>query len=148
MNQARIFTTARIAIGGILLVSGVGKVLDATSTIELTRYAFTHFGATSPANPHEIVIAVSVLEIVLGTLLLTKKYLHITLRATSLILLGFTALLTFILFDSTTTISSCGCSGAFDVGMSVEMALVRNLVMMGLLGWMLFGQKNEAVVVS
>lgn len=123
-------------------------MLDSTSTIELTRYAFTRVGAAIPANPHGIVITVSVVEIAIGFLIVTKRYLQTTLRATSLMIFGFTALLTTILFDSTRTISSCGCSGVFDVGMSVEMALLRNLVMLGLLAWMLFGQKNEAVLVS
>ncbi|MCU0426101.1 MAG: DoxX family protein [Candidatus Kapabacteria bacterium] len=118
----------RILLGSVLLVSGVGKLIDASAAVNFLTYLFASMNKPPPIAPETLMVVLSVTEIVLALLILTGRLLKPALLVLNLMLGGFTVILAGSVGES--TVPSCGCSGVFDFGMPLEMALARNIVLM------------------
>jgi hypothetical protein len=115
----------RAVLGLVLLASGVGKLLDpsdAGSLVSIVMGSDSFFASISTL----IVIAVSVVELVLVAWLAWGKHLGAALLAC----LGLVGVFTFVVGSivmSGQGVATCGCFGAFGLGLSAEWTLMRNL---------------------
>jgi hypothetical protein len=138
----------RLLLAAVFAVSGVGKLLNADGAVQLLDIVVDHVGwgrgEISNSTLAVVVHIVSAAEIALAALLTfaSARWLSFVLVVTLVLLGVFSALLAALLWGGV-QLASCGCSGAFDVlwggGMRVEMALLRNLVLvaLALVAWML-----------
>jgi hypothetical protein len=118
----------RLAFVALLTISGIGKLLDGR---EASQFLI------ALANSHPIVkkwaahfiIGLSVIEIVLACSLLAQKSVRIGLTILSGILVLFSAALTLILVRDV-PIDACGCFGSWGGEISVEIALIKNLILL------------------
>lgn len=141
MNQTRSYrrwtlTGIRLLLGILFLISGIGKLIesgDARYMVELMATEF--FWLIEYTGP--IVIGLSVLELLLGLLLLFKRWLNSTLIASILLYLFFIAVLGYFYLQGM-NVDSCGCFGAFGFGSGITFTLVRNGVLALLAGTALF----------
>jgi uncharacterized membrane protein YphA (DoxX/SURF4 family) len=117
-----------VLLGAILLVSGVGKLIDASAAVRFLEYLLSTMNKTLPIASQTLMVGLSVLEIALGTAFLIGRFLKPAMFLTSVLLGAFTVTLAGAMGDN--SVPTCGCSGAFDFGMPLEMALVRNTVLM------------------
>jgi uncharacterized membrane protein YphA (DoxX/SURF4 family) len=138
-----VLVVIRYALGTILLVSGVGKLIDASAAVHFLEYLLSVMNKTLPVASQTLVLCLSVLEIMLGVAFLSGRFLKPTMVVTNILLGLFTGML--INATGNSSIPTCGCSGAFDFGMPLEMALGRNIVLMVLVAvaWRLFPQKTD-----
>lgn len=134
--------TVRIILGGLFLISGVGKLIngsDARYLVELLATEFYWLIEYAGA----IVTATSIIELILAGFLLWGKYLKSALAGTLLMLCGFSVVLGYFYFQGM-SVESCGCFGAFGFASGIEFTLIRNLVL-GLLvigGFVLTGKRK------
>ena len=112
----------------LFAVSGVGKLIDDQSAVHLTQTILS--GAVGPAGAHGIVVAVSGAEAVLSGLLIWGRRLRWTLGVSFGLVAGFTMGLATLLGGERVT--TCGCFGAFSLGLSLEATLLRNLGVLAL----------------
>jgi uncharacterized membrane protein YphA (DoxX/SURF4 family) len=138
-----VLVVIRYALGTILLVSGVGKLIDASAAVHFLEYLLSTMNTTLPVAPQTLLLGLSVLEIVLGVAFLSGRFLKPALFCTGVLLVAFTVMLALASGDG--NIPTCGCSGALDFGMPLEMALGRNIVLMMFVAvaWRLFPQKTD-----
>jgi hypothetical protein len=137
-----------LLLAAVFALSGVGKLLNADGAVQLAglvaeQVGFVRGGAHSSLRV--VVQMLSVAELVLAGLLVwsaahgTRVWVLLTTVA---MLGGFSALLAALMLGGVQVVS-CGCSGVFDTlwggGLSIEAALMRNLVLMALAfaAWML-----------
>lgn len=112
----------------LFAVSGVGKLIDGQSAAHLTRSILG--GAVGPAGADGIVVAVSGAEVVLSGLLIWGRRLRWALGISFCLVAGFTVGLATLLGGEGVT--SCGCFGAFSLGLSLEATILRNLGVLAL----------------
>jgi uncharacterized membrane protein YphA (DoxX/SURF4 family) len=129
-----VLVVIRYALGTILLVSGVGKLIDASAAVHFLEYLLSLMNKTSPLAPQTLLLCLSVLEIVLGVAFLAGRFLKPTMVVTNILLGLFTGML--INATGNSSVPTCGCSGAFDFGMPLEMALGRNIVLMAMIAFL------------
>lgn len=122
----------RYALGIILLVSGVGKLIDSSAAVHFLEYLLSTMNKPFPVAPQTLMLVLSLVEIVLSVLFLTGRFLKPAMFVTSILLGAFTVILAGASGDNSAP--SCGCSGVFDFGMPIEMALGRNIVLFVLIG--------------
>ncbi|MDX1639404.1 MAG: hypothetical protein R3281_15665, partial [Balneolaceae bacterium] len=93
-----------------------------------------------------IVYGTSVVELILATFLLWGKELPWAFGGSILLLLGFTGVLGYFWLKGQ-SVESCGCFGAFGGGGGLEVTLLRNLVLIGMVvgGFLLFPEDNKSV---
>lgn len=127
-----------IAIRGVLAlvlsISGVGKLIDPTdagSLVEVVMGAESIL--TDVATP--IVIAVSLAELALAIWLVWGRRLSGALLACLAMVGVFTVVIGSLVVGGE-SVSTCGCFGAFGLGLSAEATFLRNL---GLLAVILSG---------
>jgi hypothetical protein len=137
MNIERIFALARYILGGFMILSGVGKIIDSTAAVEAVRYIFSDYQSALPLTPQALTITISVLEILAGAVFFWGRYLYVGLFGAAVSLLMFTVPLVEVVFKGK-SVAACGCSGLFDAGMSLPMLLVRNGILYAILLWMTF----------
>ena len=123
----------RYALGSILLVSGVGKLIDASAAVRFLEYLLSAINVTLPIAPQALMLGLSVMEIAVGLFFLAGKFLKPAMIITSVLLGAFTVILAFAAGDS--SVPTCGCSGALDFGMPLEMALGRNILLMTMMAF-------------
>lgn len=123
----------RYALGGILLVSGVGKLIDSSAAVHFLEYLLSTMNKPFPVAPQTLMLVLSLVEIVLSVLFLTGRFLKPAMFVTSILLGAFTVILVGASGDNSAP--SCGCSGALDFGMPLEMALGRNIVLMAIMAF-------------
>jgi hypothetical protein len=132
MLSDRLRTYGLWSVRGLLAllfaVSGVGKLIDGQSAVHLTQTILS--GTVGPAGAHGIVVAVSGGEVVLSGLLIWGRRLRWTLGVSFGLVAGFTVGLATLLGGEGVT--SCGCFGAFGLGLSLEATLLRNLGVLAL----------------
>lgn len=133
----------RYALGTILLVSGVGKLIDASAAVHFLEYLLSVMNTTLPVASQPLLLGLSVLEIMLGVAFLSGRFLKPALFGTGVLLVAFTVVLALASGDS--SVPTCGCSGALDFGMPLEMALGRNIVLMAMIAfaWYRLPQTKE-----
>jgi uncharacterized membrane protein YphA (DoxX/SURF4 family) len=144
MNQARFFKICRYVIGSYFILAGVGQILDSSQTEPMLLYLTTDFRFLLPENPRTLVLLSAVLEICLGAFAVLDK-------AT----LPSIFILTFVLIAYTVPIGEtvakgldvpvCGGFGYFDFGLSLKIALVRNLLLQLAIVSILFYLQNNDV---
>jgi uncharacterized membrane protein YphA (DoxX/SURF4 family) len=122
-----ILLVIRIALGAILLVSGVGKLIDASAAVRFLEYLLSVMNRTLPIAPQTLMLGLSMMEIALGILFLAGRLLKPAMFVTSILLGAFTVILVGATGDN--SVPTCGCSGVFDFGMPLEMALGRNIAL-------------------
>lgn len=144
MNQEKIFLALRYAIGAFFLLSGVGKIIDSSLAEKVLMYATEDFRSFLPNNPRLIALGFSIVEIVVGGLMIANKLITSAVMASCLLLLVFMLPLGELLFKGL-NVPVCGCSGVFDFGMSVQAALVRNVILYGILMWMAFYLQRNGI---
>ena len=118
----------RAVLGLILLLSGTGKLLDpsaAESLVEVVMGADAWLTAWS----FPLVIAVSLAELVLVAWLAWGRWLTAALAACFLMFTVFTIALGTVVLGGQ-TVATCGCFGAFGLGLSAEWTIMRNLVLL------------------
>lgn len=138
-----ILTGIRLLLGVLFLISGTGKLIesgDARYMVELMATEF--YWLIEYTGP--IVIALSVLELLLGLLLLLKKWLATALTASILLFLFFIGVLGYFYLQGM-NVDSCGCFGAFGLGSGITFTLVRNGVLALLAGTALFLHGRQPV---
>ena len=138
-----VLVVIRYVLGTILLISGVGKLIDASAAVHFLEYLLSVMNTTLPLAPQTLLFGLSLLEIVLAGAFLSGKFLKPALFGTSVLLGVFTVVLALASGDG--SVPSCGCSGALDFGMPLEMALGRNIVLMAMIAfaWYRLPQTKE-----
>ena len=131
-------TFGLIAIRGVLAlvlsVSGVGKLIDPTDAGSLVEIVMgSQSILTDVALP--LVIAVSLAELALAIWLVWGRGLSGALWACLGMVGGFTVVIGSLVVGGQ-SVSTCGCFGAFELGLSAEATFLRNL---GLLAVILTG---------
>ncbi|MDX1618287.1 MAG: hypothetical protein R3224_05845 [Balneolaceae bacterium] len=130
ITKNRILLGIRILLGGLFLLSGVGKLIDGSDARYLVELAATEiYWLIEYANA--IVVGTSVLELVLAGLLFWGRKFNLTLLASGLLILFFTSFLLYF-FIQGQSVATCGCFGAFGIGGGIEATLIRNLVLLAL----------------
>jgi len=127
-----VLAVIRYALGTILLVSGVGKLIDASAAVHFLEYLLSTMNKPFPVAPQTLMLVLSLVEIALSVLFLTGRFLKPAMFVTSILLGAFTVILAGASGDNSAP--SCGCSGVLDFGMPLEMALGRNIIMFLLIG--------------
>ncbi len=125
----------RLALGGVLLFSGVGKLLDpstAQNFVETVAREVEVLSVFTALPLLRVVQGFAVLELVIAALLVVG----IQARQAFLALLSIVVLFTIALgalYLRGEQVPTCGCFGAFGGEMTLEVALLRNLVLMALI---------------
>lgn len=132
MLSDRLRTYGLWSVRGLLAllfaVSGVGKLIDGQSAVHLTQTILG--GAVGSTEAHSLVVAVSGAEVVLSGLLIWGRRLRWTLGTSFGLISGFTVGLATLLGGEGVT--TCGCFGAFRLGLSLETTILRNLGVLAL----------------
>ncbi|MFW6157422.1 MAG: MauE/DoxX family redox-associated membrane protein [Balneolaceae bacterium] len=119
----------RLLLGAVFLLSGIGKLIDASEARYLVELAATHFywliEYTQP-----IILSTSIVELLLGGLLLSGYKPRWSLGGAFLMLAFFSGVLAFFYLQGY-TVENCGCFGALGGGGGLEFTLLRNLVLIG-----------------
>lgn len=108
--------------------SGVGKLVDAQDAVHLTRTILG--GAVGPVEAEVLVVVISGAEVVLSGLLVVGWWLQWIFGLSFGLVAGFTLGLATLLGGE--GVATCGCFGAFGLGLSLEATLLRNLVVLAL----------------
>lgn len=120
-------TTIRVILGTVFLISGVGKLINASDAQYLVELLASEFyWLIEYAGP--IVTTTSIIELILAILLLWGKYLKWALAGTLAMLLAFSSVLGYF-YSQGMNVESCGCFGAFGFASGIEFTLLRNLVL-------------------
>jgi len=132
MLSDRLRTYSLWSVRGLLAllfaVSGLGKLIDGQSAAHLTRTILD--GTVGPAEAHGLVVAVSGTEVVLSGLLALGWWPRWIFGISFGLVAGFTMGLATLLGGA--GVASCGCFGAFSLGLSLEATLLRNLGVLAL----------------
>jgi uncharacterized membrane protein YphA (DoxX/SURF4 family) len=122
----------RWVLGLVLLIAGLLKVVSPENMIEVLIF----FGIPSEIYAYVITYLVSLFEIILGVLLITKKVIKVTNRI---------ALATYMLFLGISIIGyldnwqfACGCLGRFSFGKFDLSMVLRNFTLTGMAGWVMY----------
>ncbi|HKK46658.1 MAG TPA: MauE/DoxX family redox-associated membrane protein [Balneolaceae bacterium] len=132
----------RIILGLLFLVSGVGKLINNSDAQYLVELLATKFFWLIEYK-YMIVISVTIIELILSVLLLWGRYLKTALTGSFLLLLSFTAVLSYFYFTGM-TVEECGCFGAFGGGGGTVVTLLRDVVLILLViaGFVLANKKD------
>jgi uncharacterized membrane protein YphA (DoxX/SURF4 family) len=140
----------RFLLGVVFLVSGIGKLIDASAALHFLEYLLSAMNKTLPVAPQTLIVGLSVVEIVLGVVFVAGGLLQLALKPALIVagvLLGiFTGVLVNVVGN--TNVPLCGCSGALDFGMPVEAALARNIVLMLLIALALHSYQRSAPLLA
>jgi hypothetical protein len=113
----------------LFAASGVGKLVDAQDAVHLTRTILG--GVVGPAEAQVLVVAISGAEVALSGLLVGGWWLQWIFGLSFGLVAGFTLGLATLLGGE--GVATCGCFGAFGLGLSLEATLLRNLVVLALI---------------
>lgn len=145
-TQGKILTTIRLLLGALFLLSGIGKLIDGSDAIYLVELLATKFYWLIEYG-NIIVLVTSVVELGLSVLLFWGKKLTPTLLASGTLLITFSSIL-FYFFLQGQSIASCGCFGAFGFGGGLESTLIRNVLLLALVGTGVVFNRATAVAVE
>jgi len=122
----------RLAVRGILgivlLLSGVGKLIDSSGAEALVGVVM---GSDSVLVDYAapLVLLVSIGELALVGWLAWGRFLTSALATTFLVFAVFTVVVGSIVVGDQ-TVATCGCFGALGIDLSAEATLIRNLVLL------------------
>jgi len=118
----------RLAFVALLTISGIGKFFDGREASQFLIALANSHPLVKKWSVH-FIIGLSVIEIVLACSLLAQRSVRIGLTILSGILVLFSAALTVILVRDV-PIDNCGCFGSLGGEISVEIALIKNLILL------------------
>ena len=131
-TQGYIVTTIRFHLVALFLLSGIGKLIDGSDALYMVELLATEFYWLIEYG-NLIVLVTSVVELALAGLLLWGTSLKPTLLASAALLLFFSSIL-FYFYLQGQSIANCGCFGAFGFGGGLEPTLIRNVLLLALVG--------------
>jgi hypothetical protein len=131
MNQnlsRKILSACRIILGLTFLLSAIGKLInsdDARYLVELMSmeiYWLIEFKTL-------IVLSLTIIELIIGLLLLLNKALKTTFIISIALLLFMTSVLGYFLLQDM-EVESCGCFGVFDIFKGPVATIGKNVLLM------------------
>lgn len=129
--KRRSLLAIRLLLGGVFLLSGVGKLIesnDARYLVELMATEFYWLIEYADA----IVIGTTAVELGLAGLLFWGRRLTWALLGSAALLLFFAGVLGYFYLRGF-NVASCGCFGAFGGGGGIGVSLLRNLVLLAMI---------------
>lgn len=116
----------RLTFVVLLTASGVGKLLDGREAGQFL-VALTNSHPTMERRADDFIIGLSIFEIMVAAFLLHRKSVRMGLSILSGVLVLFSVALVSALIREV-PMNSCGCFGSFGGEMSIEIALLKNLI--------------------
>ena len=150
MNQkthSRILISIRFFLGVLFLVSGIAKILnneDAKYLVELMASEFYWM----IEYRSELVIAMTIIELILAVFLLIGKQLRVTFIASFIFIAGLSSVLIYLYFQGY-NVESCGCFGSLIPIDSLGVTIVKNIVLLILIGtgyYFTFPKKENPII--
>ena len=127
---ARLHLVSRFVLGAVFVLSGILKLFSPHQAAEL----LSEISSLDPEMCKYLVVALSLFEIMLGTMLLVgKRYLQLTALISAVMLLFFTFLGVATIQDP----RSCGCFGDLVEFKTDEYLVLRNVVLFLVSLWVL-----------
>lgn len=118
----------RLTFVVLLTASGVGKLLDGREAGQFL-VAFTNSPPTMERWADDFIIGLSIFEIVVAAFLLHRKSARMGLSILSGVLALFSVVLVSALIREV-PMNSCGCFGFFGGEISIEIVLLKNLILL------------------
>lgn len=136
----------RYLLGGLFLLSGIGKLIDSSNARYLVELLATKFyWLIEYAEP--IVLGTSLLELVFAIMLLWGRQLKTALWGSLALVTAFTVTLGYFYLQGM-SVENCGCFGALGIGGGLEATLIRNGVLLLLIGGGLWFKHFSPATVS
>ena len=135
-------TGVRIFVGAIFILSSIGKFIDSSDAqylvelLSMNIYWLIEYKGI-------IVLSITILELVLGILLLLNRYTFWSYLASAFLILSLSSVLLFFKFQGT-QVAACGCFGAFDLLSGPNATLVKNGVLMILIIYGIYANTKYA----
>ena len=135
-------TGVRIFVGAIFILSSIGKFIDSSDAqylvelLSMNIYWLIEYKGI-------IVLSITILELVLGILLLLNRYTFLSYLASAFLILSLSSVLLFFKFQGT-QVAACGCFGAFDLLSGPNATLAKNGVLMILIIYGIYANTNHA----
>ncbi|MDX1638756.1 MAG: DoxX family membrane protein [Balneolaceae bacterium] len=120
--------TIRVILGGLFLLSGVGKLIDSSDAIYLVELLATEYYWLIEYG-NQIVVGTSIIELLLAVLLFWGRQLRWVFSASFLLVLSFTVVIAYFYLQGM-SVASCGCFGAFGGGGGLTVTLLRNAALL------------------
>ena len=123
-----IYHTVRIFVGAVFILSSIGKFIDSSDAqylvelLSMNIYWLIEYKAP-------IVLSITILELILGILLIWNRYILWAYAAALLLILSLSS----VLLLQGTQVAACGCFGAFDLLSGPNATLAKNGVLVLLL---------------
>lgn len=151
MNQkthSRILISIRFFLGVLFLVSGIAKILnneDAKYLVELMASEFYWM----IEYRSELVIAMTIIELILAVFLLIGKQLRLALGAAFLFVAGLSSVLIYLYFQGY-NVESCGCFGNLIPIDGLGVTIVKNIILLALItvGFVFTFPKKETPIIE
>ena len=135
-------TGVRIFVGAIFILSSIGKFIDSSDAqylvelLSMNIYWLIEYKGI-------IVLSITILELVLGILLVLNHYTFWSYLTSALLILSLSSVLLFFKFQGT-QVAACGCFGAFDLLSGPNATLTKNGVLMILIIYGIYGNTKLA----
>ncbi len=126
-----LYHTVRIFVGAVFILSSIGKFIDSSDAqylvelLSMNIYWLIEYKAP-------IVLSITILELILGILLIWNRYILWAYAAALLLILSLSSVLLFFMIQGT-QVAACGCFGAFDLLSGPNATLAKNGVLVLLL---------------
>ena len=126
-----LYHTVRIFVGAVFILSSIGKFIDSSDAqylvelLSMNIYWLIEYKAP-------IVLSITILELILGILLIWNRYILWAYAAALLLILSLSSVLLFFMIQGT-QVAACGCFGAFDLLSGPNATLAKNGVLILLL---------------
>lgn len=117
----------RIFIGAIFILSSIGKFIDSSDAQYLVELLSMNIYWLIEYK-RIIVLSITILELVLGILLLLNRCTFFCYMASALLIISLSSVILFFKFQGT-QVAACGCFGAFDLLSGPNTTLAKNGVL-------------------
>ena len=135
-------TGVRIFVGAIFILSSIGKFIDSSDAQYLVELLSMNIYWLIEYKKI-IVLSITILELVLGILLLLNRYTFWSYLASALLILSLSSVLLFFKFQGT-QVAACGCFGAFDLLSGPNATLAKNGILMLLIIYSIYANIKHA----
>lgn len=135
--EERIFAIARYAVGSFLILSGIGMLIDPANGTKAIEYAYMNDQEFLPGDARFQMSGIAVMAILSGLLFLAEKLLYGAITGFYIVLWTFTIPIGEVVVKGI-NVSTCGCSGVFELHISHGLLLVRNGFIMLVVWWMAY----------
>ena len=132
----------RLFVGAIFILSSIGKFIDSSDAQYLVELLSMNIYWLIEYKKI-IVLSITILELVLGILLLLNRYTFWSYLASALLILSLSSVLLFFKFQGT-QVAACGCFGAFDLLSGPNATLAKNGILMLLIIYSIYANIKHA----